>query len=84
MKDNNFSFVKLRDEIINKSGIGHLHNLKDSQRKLKFEPNVNISRQNIPHTEFKTEKPEQTEPSNVVNLTESKFCLMNSLFKVFE
>jgi hypothetical protein len=72
MKDNNFSFVKLRDEIINKTGLSHSSSHKESQKKLKFEPNVNIARQNIPNTEIKTEKPEQIEHSNTVNLTESK------------
>ena len=43
---NDFSFVKLREEIINKSGIYNnptdLNN--ENPKKLKFEPNINISR----------------------------------------
>ena len=47
MKDNkDFSFIKFRDEIINKSGLSH--NVaginKELQKKLKFEPNLNITR----------------------------------------
>jgi len=46
MKDNDFSFVKLRDEIINRSGLSHgVAGLnKEFQKKLKFEPNLNITR----------------------------------------
>ncbi len=46
MSDKDFSFVKLRDEIINRSGI--THNIagvnKEFGKKLKFEPNLNITR----------------------------------------
>ena len=73
MKDNNFSFIKLRDEIIHKSGLGHNIPLKETQKKLKFEPNVNIARQSVPQQviEKKAEKSETPEQSNLVNLTES-------------
>lgn len=44
----NFSFLKLREEIISKSGMGS--NVVDSThnlvKKLKFEPNFNIPRTN--------------------------------------
>jgi len=72
MKDNNFSFIKLRDEIINKTGSSHPH-AKEANKKLKFEPNLNIIREHIPITVDKTvENKEQIENPDLMNVIESK------------
>ena len=80
MKDNNFSFIKLRDEITTKSGLGSSISSKEHQKKLKFEPNLNVTRHHV-HTENieinnniqKQEIVVQEQPANVVNINESKF-----------
>ncbi len=79
MKDNNFSFIKLRDEITTKSGLGSSVSSKEPQKKLKFEPNLNVTRHHI-HTENveinniqKQEILIQEQPANVVNINESNF-----------
>jgi hypothetical protein len=46
-QDKNFSFIKLREEIITKSGginLAHGSGFKEPSKKLKFEPNINITR----------------------------------------
>ncbi len=79
MSEKNFSFLKLREEIITKSGgISHA-GFKEPQKKLKFEPNLNITRQHIP------EHVESIVPAEVINvpqeastkvdLSESKFLI---------
>ena len=44
-KEKEFSFVKLREELFLKSGItSNISGQHDHSKKLKFEPNVNITR----------------------------------------
>jgi len=45
MKDgNDFSFLKLRDEIIKLGVSANPQSLKEDNKKLKFEPNLNVVR----------------------------------------
>jgi len=88
MKDNNFSFIKLRDEIITKSGLTQ-NSSKEQQKRLKFEPNINVTRSYTPSETFdapiqvKQEVIETQQPI-VMNANESKSYIKFSFFSFLQ
>lgn len=90
MKDNNFSFIKLRDEIITKSGLTQ-NSTKEQQKRLKFEPNINVTRSYTPSETFevpipiKQETVVAVEPQQpqVMNANESSLYIKISFLPFF-
>jgi hypothetical protein len=77
-KEKNFSFIKLREEIITKSGginpnIFHTPGFKEPTKKLRFEPNINITRS---HTH---ENPEQFNTFKKDNITQNSNIGINNI-----
>lgn len=76
-KDKNFSFIKLREEIITKSGginpnLFHTSGFKEPTKKLRFEPNINITRSHA------HENPEQFNTFKKDSLISNSNIVMNS------
>ena len=76
-KDKNFSFIKLRQEIITKSGginpnLFHTSGFKEPTKKLRFEPNINITRSHA------HENPEQFNTFKKDSLISNSNIVMNS------
>ena len=77
MKDD-FSFLKLREQIISKSGVAPTATTKEQLKKLKFEPNINVQRSMIvDNSDNRINKPsneiEEIEKTpTAVNISESK------------